>query len=143
MRALFILSILLPLAASAPIPFPSIGFWPSLNVLLLSLTQIPCLGAAVQDITKLLTLSLATVATLTGTQTTQNGLSSGTCAAMTVIFARGTCEPGNIGLVVGPIFLSSLKSSMGSASVVMQGVDYPADVPGFLAGGDQAGSQKM
>ncbi|KAF7890402.1 hypothetical protein EAF00_008717 [Botryotinia globosa] len=65
------------------------------------------------------------------------------CSDVTVIFARGTTEFGTLGTVVGPPFLSALKSALGSSSVTMNGVEYPADVIGFLEGGDAAGSNTM
>ncbi|KAI0136835.1 cutinase [Xylariales sp. AK1849] len=72
---------------------------------------------------------------------TQNGL-SGACKGTTVIFARGTTESGNVGTVAGPPFFQALSSKVGG-DLAVQGVDYPADIPGFLAGGDAAGSMKM
>ncbi|KAF7914443.1 uncharacterized protein EAF01_000849 [Botrytis porri] len=65
------------------------------------------------------------------------------CSDVTVIFARGTTEIGTLGTVVGPPFLSALKSALGSSSVTMNGVNYPADIPGFLQGGDPTGSKTM
>lgn len=73
--------------------------------------------------------------------TTQNGL-KGACKGMTVIFARGTTEAGNVGSVAGPPFFQALSTKVGG-DLAVQGVDYPADIPGFLAGGDAAGSKKM
>ena len=73
---------------------------------------------------------------------TQNGL-SGACKAITIIFARGTTETGNVGSIVGPPFFQALCTKLGSDRVAFQGVDYPADVPGFLEGGDPQGSQTM
>jgi len=32
---------------------------------------------------------------------------------------------------------------LGSRSLSFQGVDYPADIPGFLEGGDPQGSRNM
>ncbi|KAL3428069.1 cutinase [Phlyctema vagabunda] len=66
-----------------------------------------------------------------------------TCADMMVIFARGTTEAAPIGTVAGPPLESALQSKIGSASLSFQGVTYAADVAGFLAGGDKAGSQAM
>jgi cutinase len=73
-----------------------------------------------------------------------NDLTNGAgCKAMTVIFARGTTETGNVGTIAGPPFFSALKAQVGANNVAVQGVDYPADIPGFLAGGDANGSKKM
>jgi hypothetical protein len=65
------------------------------------------------------------------------------CTAVTVIFARGTTEPGTVGLLAGPPFFSALESMIGADAVTVQGVSYPAVIPGFLAGGDKQGSQTM
>ncbi|KAH8671961.1 carbohydrate esterase family 5 protein [Tricladium varicosporioides] len=75
---------------------------------------------------------------------TQNDLTNGSgCKAMTVIFARGTTETGNVGTLTGPPFFAAMDSAMGAANVAVQGVEYPADIPGFLAGGDKTGSATM
>lgn len=76
--------------------------------------------------------------------TTQNGvLDKKSCADMTVIFARGTTETGNVGSSAGPPFFEALAQEMGAGSIAVQGVDYPADIPGFLAGGSPDGSKTM
>lgn len=63
---------------------------------------------------------------------------------MTVLFARGTTELGNMGSIAGPPFVTALGAMMGgAANVAVQGIQYPADVPGFLIGGDRGGSQLM
>jgi cutinase len=68
---------------------------------------------------------------------------SGPCKPVTVIFARGTTEAGNVGLLAGPPAFTLLRASLGTAGVAVQGVDYPAVVAGYLAGGDPAGSTTM
>lgn len=78
------------------------------------------------------------------TSTTQNDLQQGgNCAQNIVIFARGTTEAGNVGSLTGPPFFQSLAQQVGAENLAVQGVDYAADIPGFLAGGDAAGSQTM
>lgn len=62
---------------------------------------------------------------------------------MTVLFARGTTEIGNMGTVAGPPFVSALGAMAGAGNVAVQGIQYPADVPGFLVGGDKGGSALM
>jgi hypothetical protein len=47
----------------------------------------------------------------------------GDCRPVTVIFARGTIEPGNVGLLAGPPFFDVLSSMIGNALGV-QGVPY-------------------
>ncbi|TEY87520.1 hypothetical protein BOTCAL_0001g00460 [Botryotinia calthae] len=90
-----------------------------------------------QQLLSVLLLPLSVLAAPTGS------IEARACSDVTVIFARGTTETGTLGTVVGPPFLAALKSALGSSSVTMNGVDYPADVAGFLQGGDRAGSQKM
>ncbi|KAJ4410023.1 hypothetical protein N0V82_009328 [Gnomoniopsis sp. IMI 355080] len=74
---------------------------------------------------------------------TQNDLQGNNCAQNIVIFARGTTEPGNVGLLAGPPFFQALAQQVGANNVAVQGVDYAADIPGFLAGGDADGSKTM
>nr|OQO27688.1 hypothetical protein B0A51_04454 [Rachicladosporium sp. CCFEE 5018] len=75
---------------------------------------------------------------------TQNQLTDGTpCRAITVIFARGTFESGNVGTIVGPPFFQALANSTGAGKIAVQGVAYPADVAGFNMGGDAGGSRNM
>ncbi|KAH7130824.1 cutinase-domain-containing protein [Dendryphion nanum] len=78
---------------------------------------------------------------------TYNQLTDGTaCRPISVIYARGTNQAGNVGdpAAVGPIFFNNLASKVGGTSVLaIQGVTYAANVFGFLAGGDPAGSNTM
>ncbi|KAJ8071336.1 hypothetical protein OCU04_001668 [Sclerotinia nivalis] len=63
---------------------------------------------------------------------------------MTVLFARGTGEVGNVGVLTGPPFFTALAAYMNqTGSMSIQGVDYAATVSGFLAGGDPAGAKTM
>lgn len=73
----------------------------------------------------------------------QGGANANNCAQNIVIFARGTTEPGNVGTLTGPPFFQALAQQVGADNLAIQGVDYAADIPGFLAGGDAAGSQTM
>jgi cutinase len=72
-----------------------------------------------------LTSALATpIKRQLATSDTENDLTNGSpCAAVTVIFA--------------------LASDIGASNLAVQGVDYPADIAGFLEGGDPTGSQTM
>lgn len=49
-----------------------------------------------------------------------------------------------MGLFTGPSFITALRNYInGTTSLAVQGVDYPASIPGFLAGGSPAGSFVM
>lgn len=67
------------------------------------------------------------------------------CRDVTVIYARGTSQQGNIGepTDVGPEFLDDLAALVGTNSLAAQGVNYSASVDGFEEGGDPAGSALM
>jgi cutinase len=89
-----------------------------------------------------LVASFASAALLSASQNDVTG--GGACKAMTILFARGTTEPGNMGSVAGPPFVSAVGAMMGgAANVAVQGIEYPADIPGFLVGGSRAGSTLM
>ncbi len=64
----------------------------------------------------------------------------GECKPVTVIFARGTIELGNVGSITGPPFFNALDVVLGAENVAVQGVDYPADILGYLEGGDKGGA---
>lgn len=67
------------------------------------------------------------------------------CANVTVVFARGTCEPGNVGGRVGPWLLRALQETVGNGTeeVAMRGVWYGGWIRGFLDGGDREGGVLM
>ena len=67
----------------------------------------------------------------------------GECKPVTVIFARGTVELGNVGSITGPPFFNALDVLLGAENVAVQGVDYPATILGYLQGGDKGGAQKL
>jgi hypothetical protein len=46
------------------------------------------------------------------------------CRDVTVIFARGTIESGNIGTYAGPAFFTALAEEIGSDKLGVQGVPY-------------------
>ncbi|KAJ7111155.1 cutinase [Mycena crocata] len=73
---------------------------------------------------------------------TENEL-SGACRPVTFIFARGTNENGNVGARIGPPLIASLRAALGITGIAAQGVDYAANVLGYLLGGDPAGSTTM
>ncbi|KAJ6521230.1 cutinase [Mycena capillaripes] len=64
-------------------------------------------------------------------------------SSMQFIFARGTNEDGNVGSDVGAPLIADLRAALGANNIAAQGVDYAADVLGYLEGGDPAGSTTM
>jgi hypothetical protein len=107
------------------------------------LDYLPALDGTISSLADVLTTFENLLALLTGEQPTYNQL-GGTCTTYTVIFARGTTEPGNVGILVGPPFFDALRSLVGTSALTIQGVnDYSASVDGYLEGGDPAGSAEM
>jgi len=107
------------------------------------LEYLPEVDGAIETVTGILTVFENLLSLLTGEQETYNDL-SGACKEYTVVFARGTTEPGNVGILVGPPFFDALREKLGSDNVAVQGVnDYSASIDGYLEGGDPAGSQSM
>jgi len=62
---------------------------------------------------------------------------------MTVIFARGTTEPGNVGLLTGPAYFDAMEATIGAKALTVKGVEYGATITQFLGGGDPVGSKLM
>ncbi|KAJ6585388.1 cutinase [Mycena capillaripes] len=65
------------------------------------------------------------------------------CTDVIVFFARGTTETAPIGTVVGPPLQTALQAALGGKSLTFTGVNYAANIAGFLEGGDPAGSIVM
>jgi cutinase len=97
---------------------------------------IAAVGGALTDFEELLVIA-------TGDQDTYNEL-GGPCTEYTLVFARGTTEPGNVGILVGPPFITALKSLVGDSALTVQGVNnYGATIDQYLEGGDPVGSVEM
>lgn len=138
---------LLGFSLAGPITQPATALVPresSLNAFLtLLLNYLPAVGGTLDDVADTIESFENDLATLTGDQITYNELSNA-CATYTLIFARGTTEPGNVGILVGPPFIDALKSALGSTTINVQGVnDYSASITGYVAGGDATGSAEM
>jgi hypothetical protein len=121
-----------------------IGIMHSLLILSAFTVGLPMTLAGFSDIHSV-DSSIKVRSTLSARQfgSSSDDLLNGDCAAVSVIFARGTTEPGNIGTIVGPPFLDNLQQVLGEDNVAFQGVDYAANVAGFLAGGDDEGAATM
>ncbi|KAF2488417.1 cutinase, partial [Lophium mytilinum] len=72
--------------------------------------------------------------------TVWNELIDGPCKKVTIIFARGATQPGNVGLLVGPSFLNAMAAVIGAANIAVQGVDYAATDLAALLGGSEYGA---
>ncbi|TLD27776.1 cutinase-domain-containing protein [Venturia nashicola] len=73
----------------------------------------------------------------------ENGVVNNNCCTdVTIIFARGTAEFGNVGTFAGPPFFKSLRAKLGASRVTVQGVNYPADLLGLATLG-AAGSPDL
>jgi hypothetical protein len=109
--------------------------WPSINEFLTELADIMPIGDTVSAACDLIGDGEDIAADLFDISNTENE----PCGDVTVLFARGTCDPGNVGVLVGPFFFNSLQSALGGVSLGIKGVPYPASVQGFLSGAVQPG----
>jgi len=115
-----------------------------LNTVLYWITNLFPFNVLVEDAGDLTTRAESVLASLVGIPTTQNTVVDGQCATITIIFARGTSEVGNVGIIVGPESFDAVAARLNiDATLAVQGVEYAASIPGFLQGGDPAGSQQM
>ncbi|KAF3937853.1 Cutinase [Dactylella cylindrospora] len=68
--------------------------------------------------------------------TTANEYTEKGCRPIIFIYARGTIETGNLGLIAGPGTANGLKAAFGLTNVAAEGIDYPALVTtNLLPGG--------
>ena len=75
---------------------------------------------------------------ISATSGVRNDIIDGKCKPVTLIFARGTSELGNIGQIVGPPFVVALEKEFGKGNVAVQGVnDYPAITQDYCTGGER------
>jgi len=65
------------------------------------------------------------------------------CPDVITFYARGTGEPGTIGLFVGPYFEKALEHALSPRSSSLEGIEYPASYIGYLRGGDPEGARTM
>ncbi|KAF3407627.1 hypothetical protein DPV78_001033 [Talaromyces pinophilus] len=143
---LTLLSLISSLALTRASPLPLEQRNTVLNEFLSDLLDyLPEINTTINDATTILTDFEALLAKLIGVTTTENQLvSGGSCAEYTLIWARGTSEPGNMGVLVGPPLVWALQDVVGTSGLVIQGVnDYSASVDGYLEGGDPSGSSNM
>lgn len=113
-----------------------------INQLLAVIVQVFPVNIIVNDVTGVLTDALTGVAGTLGITTTDDA--GATCADVTILFSRGTGEPGNVGVLTGPAFFDAVQGQLGSRTLAVQGTDnYAADVEGFLQGGSASGSQQL
>jgi cutinase len=64
-----------------------------------------------------------------GGGSTENGIkNSNCCTDVTIVFARGTLESGNVGTTVGPPLFKALRDKIGASRVTVQGTAYAADI---------------
>lgn len=77
--------------------------------------------------------------------TTSKEFTQGGCRDIIMLFARGSTEIGNMGIVCGPPTGEGLKENFGAGNVAVEGVDYAALLStNFLPGGaDPVGIEEM
>ncbi|POR37050.1 Cutinase [Tolypocladium paradoxum] len=111
--------------------------WPSVTAFLSEVAAVFPANMLVQDACGLITAGEQVIGTVLGIPSTENG----PCGDVTVLFARGTCDSGNVGVLTGPWFFKALDSAAKATgrSLGVQGLDYPASVEGYLTGSEGPG----
>ncbi|KAL2869146.1 cutinase-domain-containing protein [Aspergillus lucknowensis] len=106
--------------------------WPDVTTFLEKVADIFPGDAVVEDVCGAITAGEVALSTLFGIPYVEND----GCGDTTVIFARGTCDPSNVGVVTGPWFFKSLDSKLQESgqSLAVDGFEYPASVDGYLNG---------
>jgi hypothetical protein len=60
---------------------------------------------------------------------TENGIQNNNCCTdVTIVFARGTLDSGNVGTIAGPPLFKALRDKIGASRVTVQGTVYAADI---------------
>lgn len=109
-----------------------------LNQLLKIISSLPEGEEALDAVGKVLTPLQQLLADALDIDTTRDDVTqSAPCSDISVIFSRGTTEPGNVGLVTGPPFFDALSEQLGNISLTVQGVEYPATFAGFNLNGTE------
>lgn len=117
---------------------PSLARFPAgpLNQFLRLMSSLPAGERALDAVAKILTPLQQLMANSAEIDTSADDMTGNTpCADITVIFARGTTEPGNVGLVTGPPFFDAIKEQLSGKTLAVQGVNYPASFAGFNRNG--------
>ncbi|PFH58583.1 hypothetical protein XA68_13485 [Ophiocordyceps unilateralis] len=100
--------------------------------------DLPQFDYPVQGVCSLVAKRQQTMADEKKVQTTRTD----SCGAITVIFARGSCEPGNVGISAGPPFFEALQNALGNRGrVAVNGLTYSADFKDFLTVEKDSGKQ--
>lgn len=103
-----------------------------LNEFLRRISSLPTGERALDASRRILTPLQQTMADAVSIETTRDDLAQDApCSDVTVVFARGTSEPGNVGLLTGPPFFDALSEQLGDRTLSVQGVEYPASFAGF------------
>lgn len=109
--------------------------WPAVNDFLAKLGKLFPISVIVTESCGIIGLGQQTLASFFQIPSTENDA----CGDVTVLFARGTCDPGNVGVVTGPWFFRALENRLRGKSVGVRGFSYAASVDGFLTGSKDAG----
>ncbi|PNY28395.1 Cutinase [Tolypocladium capitatum] len=115
--------------------------WPSVTTFLSKVAAVFPASVLVEDACGLITAGERTVAIVFGIPSSENDA----CGDVTVLWARGTCDPGNVGVLTAPWFFKALDSVVRASgrSLGVQGLDYPASVEGYLTGSEGPGQDLL
>ncbi|PHH85854.1 hypothetical protein CDD83_11083 [Cordyceps sp. RAO-2017] len=106
--------------------------WAVFNDFFTEMLHIPSLGRLVTDVCGQVARAQEAFGGLLGVRARR---ADAGCADVTVLFARGTCDPGNVGVLVGPPFFNALEGRLRARgrTLGVRGFEYEATVEDFIS----------
>ncbi|KYK58123.1 putative cutinase [Drechmeria coniospora] len=111
--------------------------WPDVTAFLAKVAALFPVNVAIQEICGAITAAEVGIATFFRIPLDRyDG-----CGDVTMLFARGTCDAGNVGVLTGPWFFKTLADKLwwSRRSLAVQGFEYPATVDGYFKGSKDNG----
>lgn len=115
--------------------------WPDVSDFLSKVAAVFPVNVMVDTVCDTITVGQLGMSILFGIPSSEND----GCGDITLLYARGTCDAGNVGVLVGPWFFRSLgaKGQKMGKSVAVNGFAYPATVEGYLNGSEGNGDKLL
>ncbi|KAK5996356.1 Cutin hydrolase [Cladobotryum mycophilum] len=104
--------------------------WTDLTAAIGEVIKLVPVNILTDDFCHSLTIVEKSLVALFGIQDTEK---DGQYGDVTVLFARATCESGNVGVLVGPFLKKELQKRLGNKTVALQGAKYPGIIEDYYS----------